>query len=236
MTACDHLAVRGLEARELGRPDPHLATCTTCQAELPRYGFVAGLSRLAAAHRAPPGWELRVWAAIDAMERAQTRRAASSWWRRWGDQLPSARWLLAAVPVAALLVLLLSRTTPTRPALALELEVRRGESGPRRAVAASVGDEILVRAPGADAVWVYQDDGGLTARCPAAADSGEPAACRRAAHVVELAFRVPAAGRYRFVAIRQAGAVVPTGDLDRDSLALHAAGARVEVRSVVVPW
>ncbi len=128
----------------------------------------------------------------------------------------------------AVAVVIATRPHAAAPRLSLGLEVNtraRADAG-RDAVEANVGDEVTVRARGADAVWVYLVSGGLVDRCPG------PGRCRIADDEVELTFEVGLALRYRVVAVAGLRAMVPTGNLDADALEAHARGARLELRVV----
>ena len=94
---------------------------------------------------------------------------------------------------------------------------------------ASVGDEVTVRAAGADAVWVYLDSGALIERCPGA----DPDRCRVSPGGVELTVRLSVAARHRVLAITGARDLTPSGDFDGDVLAARARGARLELRSIL---
>ncbi len=219
---CDHLVREGLMARELGQRDDHVATCADCQAELVRYRFVDDIARLVATSPAPPGWERRVWAAIDRLERPRCRRWLSALGR-------GGRWLAVPALVAAIAVLVVvRRPSPSPTGLSIEVEVHASSpvGEPRRAIVATVGDEVGVYAAGAEAVWVYGDAGALVDRCPG------PGRCRRTARSVTLTFRLALAVRYRVLAVAGAGDLAPAGDFDRDVLAARARGARLELRSV----
>ncbi len=222
---CDHLIREGLLARELGRPDDHVSTCADCQAELPRYRFVADISRLVALSPSPPGWERRVWAQIDRLERPRWRRGLA---RAFG----SGRWILApALVVVAVLAIVLSRAPSQSIRLALDLERRPSATGTlARSVTATVGDQITAHARGAAALWVYRATDNLLARC-----QGDPE-CRTTRGGLELTFVVAVAGRYRVLGLAGPGAaeVTPTGDFDRDVLSARGRGARLELRAVDV--
>lgn len=224
--SCDHLPREGLAARELGLPDDHVASCWECRTELEGYRFVEDIGRLVEWSPAPPGWERRVWAAIDQLERPR--------WRRWLAMTSTrGRWLVVPLVSAAVVtVIVVRRPTASRSALSMDLAVRAqlAPGGPRRALVASVGDEVTVRAAGADAIWVYLDGGALIERCPGT----EPGRCDVSPGGVELTVRLSVAARHRVLAILGARDLTPSGDFDRDVLAARAAGARLELRSILV--
>lgn len=222
---CDHLVRDGLLARELGLADDHVGTCADCQAELGRFNFLVDLPRLVALSPSPPGWERRVWHAVDALERPGWRRLLS-------DLFSRGRWLaLPALVAAALLVLVLSRREdgpPPAPRIALTLEASHG--GPEsstRSLTATVGDQVVARALGADAVWVYGEAGTLVARCPG------DRACAVTPRGVELTFQLAVAARHRVLALAGAGDLTPSGDFDRDVLTARAHGAHLELQTVL---
>lgn len=237
-TPCDHLADHGLLALELDLPDPHLDTCVTCRAELPRYRFIDDLPRVAALWPAPAGWEQRVWAAIAAEDAAAAVASPPSTWRRWLATLRDVRWIAAPVMAAAAVALFfLLRPAPTRPGLGLDIEVQPPTGLARRAVTAAVGDAITVRAPGAAAIWVYREGAGLIVRCPdPVAAAGAGSACRVSDRGAELTFLLATAARHRVLVLSTAAGLTPTGDVDRDALAARSLGAHVRLRSIAVPW
>lgn len=219
---CDHLTREGLLARELGLPDDHVTSCGDCQAELDRYRFVLDLPGLVDTSPSPPGWQRRVWAAIDQLERP--------WWRRW--LTAQRRWLWGPAVVALATVLLLVLVRPPRAAPVgpeLELTVHRAAplGLPTRSVSALVGDQIEAQGRRADAIWVYGEAGNLLARCPGSE------ACALGPRGLVLTFRIDAPGRHRALAVSGAPDLEPTGDFDRDVLAARARGARLELRSVL---
>ncbi len=165
----------------------------------------AALARLGAEHEPPPGWEMRVLAAVGA-----TRR------RWWAYAAPGVA--LAAAAVVALVVL---RRPP--PALALNVEVKH--SARFRGDDASVGDVahvVVSGGKGPRAIWVYREDVQLVLRCP-----GDPA-CRVSEASTEVDLPLTSAGNYTVVALTAASNLpAPTGIYGADTAAARDAGIDV---------
>jgi len=180
------------------------------------------LRRLGSEREPPPGWEARVLAAARARA---TRRVG---------------WI---VPLFAMATALLLVGAPAPPR-ELVLEVRRERVGPAlrggerpaargspgRTSAASVGDELHVRAAGGAgprAIWIYLNETELVLTCP-----GAPA-CRAAGDALTAQLALASLGRYTVVALSSASPLPPPrGAYSADVAAAGDAGATVRVHEL----
>lgn len=85
-----------------------------------------------------------------------------------------------------------------------------------------LGSDVVIRASGATALWVYREDV-LIASCP-----GE--ACRDDRGALALVLRPTVATRHRVVALAGPGDLVSSGRFDRDTLDARTRGARLAIR------
>lgn len=160
---------------------------------------------------APPGWQARLWAEIDAREKKRGLR--------WG-WFPAIGFAAAA---AVLLLLWWRRPDPARE-IALRTEIEAGEVV-RRGASADVGDTWIVTAtldPGAP--WdlrVYRDRSLVT--------SCKRGGCVTRANGIELRTPLDEAGEYRALVLWGTGLPAETGTLDDDVAAANQAHVRTKL-------
>lgn len=148
------------------------------------------LARLGEDHEPPPGWQVRVLAAI--AERPRRR-----WW-----------WLVAPALVLAAILIYFGwfghpqASPPERLAMEVRSERSEVKRGPDTLV--SVGDtaSATVRGGAFRALWIYRDDH-LVLACP-----GDPR-CRGAERQLDLAVTLEQLGRYRLVALASSRPIPP---------------------------
>ena len=170
------------------------------------------IAKLGAEHEPPAGWQARVLAAT-----APKRRVR--WW--W--------FALPAVAIATVIALVVMRQDdPQQLALAVEIEssgtVMRGSS-------AKVGDVIKATVKGGKhrTIWIYRDDHELVLACPGSTD------CRLAPRTMTGRATVHVPGRYSIVVTTSDSPLPPpTGSLDADVAAAHAAKATSKMSTVEV--
>jgi len=212
----DHRGDEQVPTGELGPGDPDRA---------PAYERLRQALRETGAGLAPrPGWEDRVWAAIDGGATTprpgpgRVREAAPRWRRGV---------IAAGVALAAAAALLLwhpwrhapapppstgtgGGTTPVDPLVAVRIEPVRGEVQ-MRADGWAVGDSVSVDAPVAGAsVWVYRGEDRLLLACSARALHGP--ACRPSGAGVAALVRLDVPATYHVVVAIGAGEAPTTYD------------------------
>jgi len=226
---CQRFEQEGLLQLEQGLPlDRHFATCPECQRIHAQYRRIWSELRQGSSAVPRPGWEQRVFEAIDRSQAPVVRRRAWRVWR-WGA-------LGVAAAVAALTVTVW-RTRPPASALSLSTELIE-DHGQLRGNGVQIGDRLRVRAVVAAARYaelrVYRDDRELVLRC--APDAGQaqavprerPSSCSREGAILQSELRLGSAGAFQpFVVASDAALPPPAPTLAEDSARLVAAGARI---------
>lgn len=147
------------------------------------------------------------------------RRARGRWWSALGG--------LAAVAVATAL-LILSRGRPRPDGVALDVEVRAARSRVSdRMVDAVVGDVVVLRARGADTLWVY-DQQGVIAGCPG------PSTCARRGDALVLELELTRRGYFQVLALRGGAAITSSNNFDIDLLGVRRLAVKREFRTLRV--
>jgi hypothetical protein len=206
---------RWLRAREAGAPLPPLDPERAAS-----YERLTQLLRDRIPDRAPATARDELRAALDAAAAPARRRRPL-------------RWLAPALAAAAIAIVVFARRgPPPEPSEAFVVEVRHRDGtragSAEDVVLGSVGDELVVSARHSDLreLRVYRGDRDLLVRCP-----GHDR-CAGDATSWRLVLQIDEPGSYRV--IRIAGATAPpAGTFDDDIAALRAAGAALEIGTLV---
>ena len=170
------------------------------------------IAKLGAEHEPPAGWQARVLAAT------APRRRARWWW-----------FALPAVAIATIVLLVSLRgKEPDQLAVAIEID---SNGSVMRGTSAKVGDVVTVTARGGKHrnIWIYREDNELVIACPGSTD------CRLARGEMTARAKLLVPGRYTVVAIASDTFLAkPTGSLDADVAAAHAAKAISKMSTVEV--
>jgi hypothetical protein len=219
--ACRRFERTGLLHEEEGLLDEHVSTCPDCQEARAAYQRLR--QRIAGSgvdHRPPPGWQERVWEAIETRSvEAPARRRPTRAWRL----VPST--LLSAAAVAAVVIALVGRR-PTPPSLQVSLEAPRDTV--RRGLDVPPGTRLSLDATGGGArhmeLRVYLNETVLVLRCSL------DAPCRREGDRLAASVVLVAVGSYQPVLlVSDRPLPPPSSTLDGDAAQALAAGARVEL-------
>lgn len=212
---CQYFDEVGLLRDERGEDDRHLAECPDCQARRAEYQKLReALAETGGEHAPRPGWEDRVFAAID-REAAAPRPSRRAWWAAAGA---------LAVAAGAILWWQLGRTPPRDQAVA-EVEILRGETVVR-ARGAAVGDGVRATEPGPrGAVWIYRGDA-LALACSRVEGPPTAGRCTLTATAITAELRELGAATYTVVRAQTEQRAPATLDLALALLARAEARAR----------
>jgi hypothetical protein len=233
MTApCERFEQEFLLRLEEGLPlDPHVETCPECRKLSASYQKIRLELQRDRREEPRPGWEQRVFAALDAPPVATVQRPR----RRQ-------RWMAAGIAAcAAALCIVVWRAPLSESQLTLTTAVIRGEGAPLRGGAAQPGDRLQMSAslPGARyaELRVYRDDRELVLRCAPSAlpqSAQGTLSCARSGDILRAELRLAAIGAYQAYATTSDSPLPPPAPtLAEDSARLLAAGARIALGPAV---
>jgi hypothetical protein len=242
------------EAARVGQPglavlledEAHVGGCGECQAALAGYQrMIAAIGELSSAAKRRPDHVARALATATMADEKAARAAASaaatpaSATPGWQRTTRLAAPLLAVAAAMALLMWFKRERGPEEHVNGADGGAPDGAVGKARfafeIVAkdkpvlrgdAQLGDTLRVRTPAGSSLWVYRNDRALLLVCPRD--------CRRQGEGWIGEVTLDAIGHYQLVWISTEAAPAPSGELERDIAAAHAAGATYQLQDLDV--